>query len=55
MFGERSPKDHENYVERILNSEDYRLKQTTYASIVSSELEAELLKFQQYQRGKKLN
>jgi membrane protein insertase Oxa1/YidC/SpoIIIJ len=26
MFGERSPKNHDNYVERILNSEDYRLK-----------------------------
>lgn len=26
MYGERSPKDHENYVERLLNGEDHRLK-----------------------------
>ena len=26
MFGERSPKNHDNYVERLLNSEDFRLK-----------------------------
>ncbi len=29
MYGERSPKDHENYVERLLNAEDHRLKQYT--------------------------
>ena len=26
MYGERAPKDHENYVERLLNAEDQRLK-----------------------------
>lgn len=42
MFGERSNKDHNNYVERLLNAEDHRLKQTTYGQIVEDELEAEL-------------
>lgn len=30
MFGERSSNDHENHVERMLNVQDSRLKQTTY-------------------------
>jgi hypothetical protein len=30
MFGERSNKDHDNYVERMLNSEDTRIKQNTF-------------------------
>ena len=30
MFGERSRKDSDNYVERMLNSDDTRLKQLTY-------------------------
>ena len=42
MFGERSPKNHDNYVERILNSEDYRLKSNTYGTAVKDELEVEL-------------
>ena len=45
MFGERSSSNHNNYVERLLNSEDHRLKQTTYGLIVKEELEAELNKF----------
>ena len=45
MFGERSKDNHDNYVERMLNSEDHRLKQTTDGLVVKSELEAELNKF----------
>ena len=54
MFGERSPKDHDNHVERILSAEDSRLKQSTYGAIVQSELEEEMNKFLAFQRGKKL-
>ena len=45
MYGERSPKDHENYVERLLNAEDHRLKQYTNDQYVLTELEYELKKF----------
>jgi len=48
MFGERSPKDHENHVERILNSEDNRLKRATHDSIVLDDLEEEMNKFLQF-------
>ena len=54
MFGERSPKNHDNHVERILNSEDARLKQSTYDAIVTDELENELNKFYAFKRGKKV-
>ena len=54
MFGERSPKDHDNYVERILSTEDSRLKQSTYGTIVQNELEEEMNKFLAFQRSKKL-
>lgn len=30
MFSQRSPSDHENFVERMLNAQDTRLKETTY-------------------------
>lgn len=26
MYGERSPRDHENYVDKLRNAEDHRLK-----------------------------
>lgn len=39
MYGERSPKDHDNYIERMLNSQDFKLKQNTYDKIVETELE----------------
>ena len=29
LYGERSPKDHENYVERLMNIEDPKLKAYT--------------------------
>lgn len=54
MFGERSGKDHDNYVERMLNSQDNRLKQTTYNQIVRDELENEMNKFLTIQRSKKI-
>jgi hypothetical protein len=45
MFSERSSKDHDNYIERILSSEDKRLKQSTYGTIVQDELEMEMKRF----------
>ena len=53
MFNERSPKDHENYVDRLLNTDDRRLKQNTYDTIVKNELEQELHTFLQLRRTKK--
>ena len=54
MFGERSPKDHDNCVERILNSQDHRLKQTTYNQVVLDDLQEEMNKFMAMQRGKRI-
>ena len=54
MFGERSPKDHDNYVERILNAQDHRLKQTTYGQVVKDQLDEEMSRFLAFQRAKKL-
>lgn len=34
MYSERSPSDHENYVDRMLNVEDPRLKQYTNTKYV---------------------
>jgi hypothetical protein len=45
MYGERSPQDHENYVERLLHAEDHRLKQYTNDKYVHDELEFELKRF----------
>lgn len=45
MYSERSPSDHENYVDRMLNVEDPRLKQFTNDKYVQEELEAEMKKF----------
>lgn len=38
MFGERAPNDYENYVDRLLNAEDVRLKQNTSKVFVEQEL-----------------
>jgi len=54
MYGERSPKDHENYVERLLNAEDHRLKQYTNDKYVQEELEYELKRFLAFQRLRKV-
>ena len=54
MFGERSKKDHDNYVNRMLNSEDTKIKADTYNSEVQTELENEMAKFLNYQRGLKV-
>ena len=54
MYGERSPQDHENYVERILNAEDQRLKQYTNDKYVLEELENELIRFKNFQRMRKI-
>lgn len=54
LYGERSPKDHENYVERLLNAEDHRLKQYTNDRYVQVELEYELKKFLSFQRMRKV-
>lgn len=42
MYGERSPRDHENYVERLLNAEDHRLKMPTTDKNVLNEFEYEM-------------
>lgn len=54
MYGERSTKDHENYVDRMMNSEDNRLKGFTNDKYVHEELESELAKFLEFQRKKQL-
>ena len=45
MYGERSVKNHNNYVERILQSDDHRLKQNVVGYEVKDELEQELNQF----------
>jgi len=54
MYGERSPSDHENYVERILNAEDQRLKQYTNDRYVLEDLEKELRQFATFSRMRKV-
>lgn len=54
MYSERSPSDHENYVDRLLHAEDHRLKQYTNGKYVQEELEIELTRFLNFQRVKKL-
>jgi len=54
LYGERSPKDHENYVERILNAEDTKLKQYTNDKYVLEELEYEMKRFLAFQRMRKI-
>jgi len=45
MYSERSPTDHENYVDRLLHAEDERLKQYTNERYVQEELEFEMKRF----------
>ena len=54
MFSERSPKNHDNYVERMLNSEDTRLKTNTFNQEVKDELEQEMVKFNNFKKQKKM-
>ena len=54
MYGERSPADHENNIDRMLNSEDDRLKQNTANVHVLGELEEEMKRFMAFQRVKQL-
>ena len=54
MFGERSTKDSDNYVERMLNSEDTRIKQNTFNSEVKDQLDKEMNMFYAFQRSKKI-
>lgn len=54
LYGERSPKDHENYVERLLNSEDPRMKMYANDQMVMSELEQEMKRFLAFQRMRKV-
>lgn len=54
LYGERSPKDHENYVEKLLNAEDHRLKQYTNDKYVQADLEYEMKRFLSYQRMRKI-
>lgn len=54
MFGERNKKDHDNYVERVLNSQDKRLKGRVFRANVLEELEYELKKFGAFKKAKQL-
>ena len=54
MFGERSSKSHENYVERLLYSEDTKLKSYTRDDFVLEDLEYELKQFMNMQRLRKV-
>ena len=54
MFGERSSKSHENYVERLLYSEDTKLKSYTKNDFVLEDLEYEFKQFMNVQRLRKM-
>ena len=54
MYGERSIKSHENYVERLLHSEDTKLKSYTKDDFVLEDLEYEMKQFMAFQRTRKL-
>jgi len=54
MYSERSPQDHENYVDRMLHAEDHRLKQYTNDRYVAEELEDEIKRFVTFARVKKV-
>lgn len=54
MYGERSTKSHENYVERFLHSEDTKLKSYTRDDLVLEDLEYEMKQFVSFQRMRKL-
>lgn len=54
MYSERSPQDHENYVDRLLHAEDSRLKQYTNDRYVQEELDYEMKRFVSFQRVKKV-
>ena len=54
MFGERAPKDYENYVDRLLNAEDTRLKQNTSKVFVEQELQEEFNRMDSFERTKKV-
>ena len=47
MYGERSSKSHDNYVERLLHSEDTKLKNYTNNEFVLDDLDYERKKFKQ--------
>lgn len=55
MYGERSVKSHENYVERLLHSEDTKLKSYTKDDFVLQDLEYEMKQFLAFQRTRKIN
>ena len=54
MFGERTQANQNNFVERLLNSDEQRLKQVTDGNTVLNELEHDMNKFLAFQRGKTL-
>ena len=47
----KSVKEHENYIERLLNHEDSRLKQVTNNKQVLDDLEEEMKRFMSFQKG----
>ena len=54
MYGQRSPKEYENYVDRLLNAEDVRLKQNTSKRFVVSELDEELNRVESFYKTRKI-
>ena len=54
MFGERSQKNQNNVVERMLNVSEKQLKENTYNEIILEELENDMKKFLSFSRGKAL-
>ena len=52
MYGQRSPKEYENYVDRLLNAEDVRLKQNTSKRFVLEELDEEMNKVEAFYKTK---
>ena len=49
LYGMKSVKEHENYIERLLNNEDQKLKHYTNNKQVLIELEEEMKRFLVYQ------
>lgn len=50
MFSQRSKEDHENFVERLLDAQDTRLKECTHDREVLDQLDEDMTKYLQYRR-----
>lgn len=54
MYGERSKADADNYVRRMLDVQDGRLKQDAYDFEVKDRLADEITRFNAFKRAKRL-